>query len=209
MIKLIQNKTCEKQFIQTIRRLGAGCILGIFLLFSAGCSASSYVRHVYESDELDSDTMENEQETATEAPADSPTGVIVIYICGAVLHPGVYELPEGSRVIHAIEAAGGLLEEADPHEVNQAGLLADGEQIRIWTKDEVKETDAGKGDGKVNLNRATKEELMQLPGIGEAKANAILAYREEQGDFRSIEDVMKISGIKESVFSQIKDLITV
>lgn len=207
MKRIIHKKTCEKQFSRNVCRPVFGCLLAVFVLFGTGCSPSSYMRHVYESDEPDSAAEEPPSEVPEEAPADSQTGTIVVYICGAVVQPGVYELPEGSRVIHAIEAAGGLLEDADPHKVNQASLLADGEQVRIWTKEEAKDTE--EADGRVNLNQATVAELMQLPGIGEAKANAIAAYREEHGHFQSIEDIMKISGIKESVFSQIKDLITV
>ena len=145
--------------------------------------------------------------------------IIVIYICGAVANPGVYELPAGARVIQAIEAAGGLLEYADPFLVNQAKRLEDGEQIRILTRDEAEEAESAEisgsrtsdtpGNGKININTANAEQLMTLPGIGQAKAKAILEYREQNGGFRSIEEIMNIAGIKDAVFSKIKDQITV
>lgn len=141
---------------------------------------------------------------------------IFVYICGAVVSPGVYELPAGSRIIQVIEAAGGLTEDADSLLVNQAQIVEDGEQIRIYTKEEAKQaeiqmnTEAGTtADGKVNINTATAEVLMTLSGIGEAKAEAIIEYREEHGDFTAIEDIMNIPGIKEAVFSKIRDRITV
>ena len=184
-----------------------------------------------------SDITEIETDTGTgtdrEQKTDADTGVeaaemgdsrdkeaiIVIYICGAVVNPGVYELPSGARVIQAVEAAGGLLENADPFLVNQAKKLDDGEQIRILTRDEAEEAAAGvfsgiqtsdtPGNGKVNINTADAEQLMTLPGIGQAKAKAILEYREQNGGFRSIEEIMNIAGIKDAVFSKIKDQITV
>lgn len=141
-----------------------------------------------------------------------PESVYYVYVCGAVRQPGVYPLAEGSRIWEAVEAAGGLTEEASDTAVNLAQLLKDGEQIWIPTREE---QTAGTGlyasseDGRVNLNTASKERLMTLSGIGEARAEAILAYREEFGAFETIEDIMKVSGIKESAFQKIKDDITV
>ena len=114
---------------------------------------------------------------------------IFVYICGAVRSPGVYELPRGSRVFSAVEAAGGMTEEADSRLLNQAGILEDGQQITVYTKAEAEslpsqeQSARSETAGKVNLNTASMESLMTLPGIGEAKARAILDYREEQGGF--------------------------
>lgn len=133
---------------------------------------------------------------------------IFVYVCGAVLYEGVYELPKGSRAYEAIEAAGGFTEDAAITQINQAEVLEDETQLYIPTIDEIAES-TSQSDGKVNLNTATKEELMTLPGVGEAKANLIMQYRETNGRFQQIEDVMNISGIKEGLFAKIKDYIKV
>jgi len=162
---------------------------------------------------------------------------LVVHICGAVSAPGVYELPAGSRIIDAVEAGGGFLPEADEACCNLAEEIVDGCQIYIMTKSEScadgqTEKKAGiqtspDGDmqttdrnvrsnsapalenGLVNLNTADVAALMTLPGIGESRAKAIISYREQQGAFTKIEDIMKISGIKQAAFSKIKDKITV
>lgn len=133
---------------------------------------------------------------------------IFVYVCGAVLDEGVYELPAGSRVYEAIQKAGGFTEDAAVTQINQAEVLEDETQLYVPTMEEITNEET-KGDGKVNLNLASKEELMTLPGVGEAKADLIIQYREEHGRFQNIEDVMNISGIKEGLFAKIKDNITV
>lgn len=144
---------------------------------------------------------------------------IFVYVCGAVCAPGVYEADSKTRVYEIIAMAGGLTEEAAADAVNQARVAADGEQIYIPTKEEAKTQMPGAdpqmpgqesaGKQKVNLNTATKEELMTLSGVGESKAESILAYREEKGGFQSTEELMQISGIKEGLYNKIKDDITV
>ena len=168
-----------------------------------------------------------DQEKPGQTEGDTDTGSkksaekkIWVYVCGAVNAPGVYELKEDARLYEAIELAGGVNQEAAPEVLNQARVLADGERIYVPKQDEAEsyslqdqglESNAGTADtrGKININTAGKEELMTLPGIGEAKAEKILRYREEHGAFRSIEDVMQIEGIKEGVFNKIKEDITI
>ena len=147
--------------------------------------------------------------------------LIYVDVTGAVKCPGVVTVPSGARVYEAIEKAGGFLEDAAAEFVNQAAVLADGQQIRVYTRDEAAdlgaaslgaastaaETEAKAGQGKININEATAEELMTLSGIGKSKAADIIRYREENGGFKKIEDIMNISGIKEAVFSRIKDKI--
>lgn len=151
---------------------------------------------------------EQEQETLEK--------IIYVQVSGAVASPGVYELPEGSRVFEAIELAGGILENADAGQMNQAKPLSDGEMIYVRSQGEAEAAGAvetqvlgQQEDGKVNLNTATEEQLMTLPGIGQAKAKSIIAWREKNGNFSQIEDLMEIEGIKEGVFSKIKDSIRV
>lgn len=155
------------------------------------------------------------QEEDTKEKEEFQEKIQVVYVCGAVENPGVYELSAGSRVYEALDAAGGMKAEADRECLNQAELLEDGQQIYVPTIEETKAqtqgNDAGLAEksGKLNLNTATKEELMTLPGIGESKAQSILRYREENGRFKSVEDIMNIEGIKSGVFNKIKDQILV
>ena len=137
---------------------------------------------------------------------------VFIHICGEVKEPGVYEMPSGSRIYEAVTIAGGFTEQAAVEALNQAQVLEDAQQLYVPSKTEIKsvETDGGIGsDGRVNLNKATREELMTLPGIGETKADAIIRHREQQGNFKSIEEIMEIEGIKEGVFHRIENRITV
>ncbi len=138
---------------------------------------------------------------------------VVVHVCGAVRDEGVYELPLGSRVYEAIEMAGGFTRKAAKTQMNLAEILEDEAYLYVPTKAEAgaKDSDLQVGiqDGKVNLNTATREELMTLSGVGEAKADLIIQYREEHGRFHKIEDVMNISGIKEGLFAKIKEDITV
>lgn len=139
---------------------------------------------------------------------------LVVHVCGAVVSPGVYELPAGSRIVDAVDMAGGLREDAEDTYVNLADTPSDGEQIFIPTKEEAKHLKqvsqmTTENPGKVNINTADKELLCTLPGIGDTRAESIIAYRQQNGLFASIEDIMMVSGIKESSFQKIKELITV
>lgn len=143
---------------------------------------------------------------------------MVIYICGAVVSPGVYELPLGSRVNDAVIAAGGFSAEADHNYVNLAEPISDGIKIQIPTVQEVSTmqpvisgnfSNSDLESGLININRASKEDLKTIPGIGDGIATKIVDYRTQNGNFSTIEDIMKVSGIKEKLFSKIKDYITV
>lgn len=146
--------------------------------------------------------------------ADTP---VYVDICGAVRYPGVYELDGDARVFEAVELAGGLLEEACVQAVNQAEKLQDGQKVYIPTKEEWEEAGMLPGtgeetpvsDGLVNINTADATELCSLPGVGESRAQAIIQYREEHGNFGSIEEIQNVSGIKNGLFLKMKDLIKV
>lgn len=186
--------------------------------------------------EAESNAGSTDRTELSNAPAEK-AATLVVHICGAVSAPGVYELPAGSRIIDAVEAGGGFLPEADEACCNLAEEIVDGCQIYIMTKTEscadgqtekkagiqtspdgglqttdrdVRSNSAPALDnGLVNLNTADVAALMTLPGIGESRAKAIISYREQHGAFAKIEDIMKISGIKQAAFSKIKDKITV
>ena len=196
-------------------------------IFCAGCGARSD-EILLESQEDTSDTVEEteqeEREMTDEIPSVTPEPQeIFVDVCGAVNQPGVYEMDPDSRVFQAIEAAGGMTEEASGISVNQAQPLSDGQQVYVPTVQEAEEGSfvpavpettgtgeiMGTEDGIVNLNTADAETLKTLSGIGDSKAQAILAYREEHGGFSSIEEIMQVPGIKESTFSMIKDKIAV
>ena len=147
-----------------------------------------------------------------ETPAlQAAPAVIYVYVCGAVKEPKVAELPEGSRAEDALEAAGGFTEDARRDYVNLAERVSDGQKLYFPTLSETAEepVPGETDDGKVNINTADTAALCTLPGIGEARARDIIAYREANGGFADCEDIMKVTGIKESVYSKIRDRIKV
>jgi competence protein ComEA len=139
-----------------------------------------------------------------------------VHVSGSVGHPGVYDLPVGSIVQQAIEAAGGALPEADMERINLAASLEDGLQIRVPSQTQtspatgapVLSTAAASG-GSLNLNSATAPQLELLPGIGPTLAQSIVAYREAHGLFRSLDDLLDVPGIGPAKLEQIRGLVTV
>jgi competence protein ComEA len=146
-------------------------------------------------------------------------GPILVHVAGAVAGPGVYTLPAGSRVQDAVQAAGGLLPQADPNNINMAAFVQDGDQVIIPTlpPTPLPESQATPGTDTrapgmivlININTATQTELESLPEIGPAIAQKIIEYRQKNGPFKKIEDIMKVPGIGEKIFEAIKQLITV
>jgi len=206
-----------------------GYILVYFVLITiTGCSKGTdqVILLENQSEEVMSENTtytETLQGEESKTEADNRNDSIFVYICGAVNQPGVYELPANARVFEAIDAAFGYLEGAAEEYMNQAALLTDGQQIRIPTVEEAEEmrdqiesaeiVTAQQGQltdsDLININSASASQLMTLSGIGEAKANAIIAYRETNGSFNTIEELMNIAGIKDGVFQKLKDQITV
>ncbi|MEW5922126.1 MAG: ComEA family DNA-binding protein [Bacillota bacterium] len=139
--------------------------------------------------------------------------MIVIHVAGAVSRPGVYHLPAGSRVYEALDQAGGGLAEADLDRINLAQPLVDGQQVYFPLKgEEGLGPLAGSGvssAGRININTAGREQLESLPGIGAVKAQNIINYRQQNGPFHSIEDLLEVSGIGTKTLEGIRDLITV
>ena len=167
--------------------------------------------HPIQSVWVESEVLSEVQNTPVTESSTEPIKIYV-HICGEVNNPGVYELAEGSRIFEAVEAAGGFTEEAAQASLNLAQVISDEEQIVILTQDEAAEKarqEREQAAGIVNLNTASKEQLMTLTGIGESRAEDILRYRQESGGFQAIEEIMNVPGIKESAYLKIKDSITV
>lgn len=153
--------------------------------------------------------------------ASEPAPTIVVHVGGAVAEPGVRELEEGARVQDAVDAAGGFAEGAARDELNLARVLVDGEQIVVPSLEEADAaagaasdggggaTGASSAGGKVNLNRATAAELDALPGVGPSTAEKIVADREANGPFRTVEDLKRVSGIGDKKFADLADLVCV
>lgn len=138
------------------------------------------------------------------------SATIRVYVCGAVLNPGVVEIPQGSRVEDALQAAGGFGADAGREAVNLADWVSDGQKLYFPTADEAESaTEAEETRGLVNINTADVATLCTLPGIGESRAQDIISYREANGSFASCEDIMKVSGIKTAAYEKIRDKITV
>jgi competence protein ComEA len=139
----------------------------------------------------------------------SQTEKVYVYVCGCVNAPGVYAAGTSSRVYELIEMAGGFSEEADGSALNLADTVKDGQKILVPSLNSSDEQSLSAGSGLVNLNTADKQQLMTLPGIGESKADSIIAYRNNNGAFNNIEEIKNISGIKDAAYEKIKDLICV
>jgi competence protein ComEA len=167
--------------------------------------------------DINADALVEYQTVETVEPVDN--GSIYVYVCGAVANSGVYELERGSRLYEAVDMAGGMSDDADRTYLNMARELTDGEQVIVYTQSEVESLKeqavveqaiaAEEKSGLVNINTADINELITLSGIGQSRAMAIIDYREKNGAFSSIEDIKNVDGIKDGLFSKIKDKITV
>ena len=213
------------------------CVVLSLILSPAGCGQEAELCLTDSSAQSDLPQDSSSQSSQTEGTSDgishddpSASANIYVYICGAVKNPGVYELAADSRIYQLVEQAGGLSKKADQTSVNLAEPLQDGQMVRIPEKGSAGSRDTAEttegtsaqpsdtasgsenvsdGTGRVNINTATREQLMTLTGIGESKAERILEYREKNGSFQKIEDIMKIAGIKEGTFEKIKNSISV
>ena len=201
----------------------------MFLQISAICTGCgrqkrvTFTQTVYGEENGLTGSSGTERPEETIDSGETGESLICVFVCGAVVTEGVYYLPEKSRVIDAVNAAGGYREDADRVYVNQAEYVHDAERVAIPTLEEAKNlreldeasvtqkgADAGQQQSsRININTASKTELMQIPGIGENKADRIISYRENHGRFGSPEEIKNISGIGDGVFEGLKDYITV
>ncbi len=198
----------------------------LFFCSLSGCNDSGVQIRTYVTE--DGGTGKESEEASEESSTDSgllktektEAAAAVVHVCGAVEAPGVYTLPEGSRVADAVKAAGGVRTDAAEAAVNLAREITDGEQIYIptieeWEDGQASGSDASAkqgasgSDGKVDINHADAGQLTTLPGIGATRAADIIAYRDAHGSFGKIEDLMKVPGIKEGTYQKLKDHICV
>jgi competence protein ComEA len=166
--------------------------------------------------ESEEDLGVNDVEQETSQPINKE---VLIDIKGAVFQPGVYKMKSGDRVIDAVEVAGGFLDDADTRKVNLASLLTDEMVIIVPREGDEEErevlikpensSNADSAGEKININSASEEELTALTGVGPAKAKAIIDYRTDHGLYKSIEEIMNVTGIGEKSFEKLKDEITV
>ena len=187
-----------------------------FLHISSNNDKTEYLYCDAESDSADiSFENGNAVTDGSENAAETEAQTLCVYVCGDVKVPGIYYCNTGSRVADAVEAAGGAGEDAYVESLNLAEQITDGQKIYIPREGETFSdvvTGQAASDserGLVNINSAGEAELTTLPGIGESRAKDIIAYREENGGFSKIEDIMNVSGIKEASFDKIKELICV
>jgi competence protein ComEA len=140
--------------------------------------------------------------------AESIEQFLYVHIVGEIKTPGMYQLPLGARLVDAVFAAGGLTADADNSSVNLARELSDGEQIVVFKVGDIAEAGGSAPGGLISINRATAEQLEELPGIGPALSSRIIAYRDANGGFKTKEDLLNVSGIGDSIFAGFTDLIT-
>lgn len=218
---------------QIFVRILCGFVTSMLLLLCVGCTKGpeEVLQEIDQSevslegteDEKDPIRSQTEESEGAEGPftegtdAEAQPETIYVYVCGEVVTPGVYKMQEGDRIYQAIEAAGGMTDQGAGWYLNQAERLSDGMKIYVpdeeaalaLPRDQGMGQTGGKEQDKVDLNTATKEELMTLSGIGESKAESILRYREEKGGFQTIEEIQQVEGIKAGTYEKIKDRITV
>ena len=159
--------------------------------------------------------VKKEEKEEKEEPVEQD--LITVDVKGAVKSPGIYDLPVGSRVNDAVQKAGGLTEQADSKSINLAQKVSDEALVYVLTKGEEvanQQTNSGapsstSKDKKVNLNKASLEELKQVKGLGGKRAQDIIDHRESNGKFKSVDELKKVSGIGAKTIEKLKDYVTV
>jgi competence protein ComEA len=190
------------------REVSALVVLGLLLLIGAGLAYARARPAAAVAPPSGVSAQSSSAEPSTAATT------IVVHVVGAVRHPGVYDFTQGARVVDAVRAAGGFAAGADEQAVNLARALVDGEQIVVLKKGEAPPPAASGGGGAtqgatVNINSATEADFENLPGIGPVLAQKIVDYREQHGPFRSVQDLMKVSGIGQKKFESLQAYVTV
>ena len=190
----------------------------IYFLSKDGISDNN--RQWTEISEVDAQDFVAKQQDDDSEAEDQSISYIKVHVAGQVNNPGVIELESGARVEDAISMAGDLTPQGDITHINLAAILQDQDKVYIPSREEVEaHPDAygiiqgsgmeGSGAGLININKASAQELEQLPGIGPVKAKSIIEYRDKNGYFTKIDDIINVSGIGEKTFERIKDSITI
>lgn len=222
MKEIILNLSKKQKIILTIIIISIFSILFIYI-----------VKNLYESESNEEIILNNNINEIAKVQEETIIGIpstkekVVVHIIGEINNPGVVTLDEGARIIDAINSAGGKTEEADLSKINLAYVIEDGTQIYIprinenLNSIELISSEAGQGviinssnmeenlETKVNINTSNKEKLMTLPGIGETTAQKIIDYRQQNGKFKTIDELQNVSGIGESKYNSLKDKITI
>ncbi|HGA1494347.1 helix-hairpin-helix domain-containing protein [Streptococcus suis] len=195
----------------------AGLLLTTFLIFSQ--PAKSDQTGLTDFPQTEQTLSSQEQTDGSSTASSEEPSQLVVDVKGAVAKPGLYTLEEGSRVNDAVDAAGGLTSQADPKSINLAQKLSDEAVVYVASKDEnvsvVASTTASSAmsqegnESKVNLNTATEADLQTISGIGAKRAADIVAYREANGGFKSVDDLNNVSGIGDKTMESIRPYVTV
>ncbi len=205
----------------------------ILILFGIAIILSGVIYVLYQNSKTDDDEVETIIKEEIDPPKEEPSSekekdTVIVDIKGMIKNPGVYTVPVGSRVNDVISVAGGLLEGADTSLINLAKIVSDEMTIIIYSSEEVQDKyreeicvcdcpeitndaclNTDEEERLINLNTASKEELQEVPGIGEAKAEEIIKYRNQNGPFKSLDDIKNVAGIGESLFEKIKDYLII
>ena len=215
---MLDNLSLKQKKILIIITIIVGIGVMYFIYNKLGTNSQEIEENILVQNNSNSAKEETEQEKEQ----------IIVHITGAVKEPGIVRLDEGSRMEDAIEKAGGLTEDADISDVNLAYVLEDGIKIKIPSNLDIEgeeqeiitddigknitqetETANGNSENQININKATETELESLPGIGAELASRIVEYRNQNGKFSSCEDIKNVSGIGDSKYEKLKDLICV
>jgi competence protein ComEA len=222
MVSFLSN-ICNRRDIMKFQKAKIAFIV-LCILISGICYSVSrfYVNRTGETNISQASTVSPLESQKEKSPGSSSLDTqeekslpCYVHICGEVVFPGVYQLSKESRIFEAVEKAGGFTQQASPEYLNMAQQIEDGMKIVVLSKEEAKTAEnqalkeTGQKGSKINLNTAPKEELMTLRGIGEARAEDIIKYRDSHGAFKKNEDIMNVSGIKDAAFQKIKDDITI
>lgn len=146
-----------------------------------------------------------EADQGSPTPSTVSAALVSIHVAGAVQQPGVYELTVGSRVTDAIEAAGGPVDGAQLDSINLARQVVDGEQVRVPTQGEAGASVGLASDGRININTATASQLEDLPGVGPVLAGRIVAYREQHGQFATVDALKSVTGVGPAIVAGLAD----
>lgn len=196
-------------------------VLAIIILFFW-----NFLNSKNEINSIENNELNVAKTNSTEENSETEENIIVVHVTGEVKNPGIVKVKEGSRIEDIIEAAGGLTENSDITNVNLAYLVEDGMKIRIPSNDDGDlpsenyiSSDSGEGiligndeesnTNIININKATQTDLETLPGIGPSLATRIIEYREQNGEFKEIEDIKNVGGIGDIKFDKIKEYIKV